>query len=325
MIKSIFMSLVLVLAYMPNANAVDTVNQAAEEIKAKAQAEAIGVTEGAKDKAVDAAGSEAHESLEDTAEGHEGEEGHAEDEHASDAGHDAGGHGAVELDEQSWSFDGPFGTYDRGALQRGLQVYTQVCSACHGLKYVAYRNLSDLGYSEAQIKAIAAQNDIVDMKDLDEEGEPKERPMRPSDKFKAPYKNDVQARYANNGALPPDLSLIAKARANGPDYIYSLLTGYEEAPAGVTLANGQHWNKVMAGNKIAMAAPLSDDIVGYEDESPTTTEQYAKDVSHFLMWAAEPKMEVRKQTGIKVILFLLVFAGLMYAVKRRIWADVKKK
>ncbi len=221
-----------------------------------------------------------------------------------------------------FSFKGPFGTYDRGALQRGLQVYTQVCSACHGMKYVSYRNLSDLGYNEAQIKAIAAQNSTMD--GPDDEGEMFERPMRPSDAFKEPYANDKQARYANNGALPPDLSLIAKARGGGADYIYALLTGYEDAPEGVTLSSGQHWNKYMAGNKIAMAAPLSDDIIAYEDESPTTADQYAKDVSHFLMWAAEPKMEVRKRTGIKVILFLLVFAGIMYAVKKKIWADLKK-
>ena len=311
--KAIFMSLALVLICTPNANAEDIVKQAAEEIKAKAQAEAIEVTDGAADKAVDAVASEVHESLEDDATVADGAE-HADH---------GGGHGYAKLDKQSWSFDGPFGTYDRGALQRGLQVYTQVCSACHGMKYVAYRNLSDLGYNEAQIKAIASQNSIMD--GPDEEGEMFERPMRPSDKFKEPYANDNQGRYANNGALPPDLSLITKARADGSNYVYSLLTGYEEAPEGVTLANGQHWNKYMSGNKIAMASPLSDDIVGYEDGSPTTVDQYARDVSHFLTWAAEPKMEIRKRTGIKVLLFLFVFAGLMYAVKRKIWADVKKK
>ncbi len=228
------------------------------------------------------------------------------------------------VEKQNWGFNGPFGTFDRGALQRGFQVYTQVCSACHSMKYLSYRNLSDLGYDESQIKAIAAENTTIDMNELDEEGEPIERPMRPSDAFKNPYKNDQQAKYANSGALPPDLSLIAKARAGGPDYLYGLLTGYEEPPEGVVLASGQHWNKVMAGNKIAMANPLSDDVVGYSDGSPTTAAQYSKDVSEFLMWAAEPKMEIRKRTGIKVILFLLVFAGLMYAVKRKIWADVKK-
>ncbi len=229
--------------------------------------------------------------------------------------------GSHDLEEQHWSFSGPFGTFDRGALQRGFQVYTQVCAACHSLKYLSYRNLSDLGYDESQIKAIAAENTAMD--GPNDEGEMFERPMRPSDAFKSPYSNDQEARYANNGALPPDLSLIAKARAGGADYIYGILTGYEEPPEGVVLGNGQHWNKVMPGNKIAMAAPLSDDIVGYSDESPTTKEQYSRDVAQFLTWAAEPKMEIRKRTGIKVILFLLVFAGIMYAVKRKIWVGVK--
>jgi ubiquinol-cytochrome c reductase cytochrome b subunit len=223
--------------------------------------------------------------------------------------------------EQDWSFEGPFGTYDRGALQRGFQVYSQVCSACHSMKLLSYRNLRDLGYSEAQVKAIASQYTMTD--GPNDEGEMFERPGKPSDRFVSPYPNDNAARYANNGALPPDLSLIAKARVHGPDYIYGILTGYEEAPEGETLAQGQYWNKYMPGHKIAMAPPLSDGVVAYEDGSDNTVRQYAKDVSAFLMWAAEPKLEVRKRTGIKVILFLLVFAGLMYAVKRKIWADVK--
>lgn len=227
----------------------------------------------------------------------------------------------VAAPSQDWSFDGVFGTFDRGALQRGFQVYQQVCSACHSMDYLAYRNLSALGYSEAQVKAIAMQFSTMD--GPDDEGEMFERPMRPSDKFKAPYENSNAARYANNGAFPPDLSLIAKARVGGPDYVYGILTGYEEAPEGETLGEGQYWNKYMPGHKIAMAPPLSDDIVGYEDESPTTVDQYARDVATFLMWAAEPKMEIRKKTGIKVILFLLVFAGIMYSVKKKIWADVK--
>ena len=226
------------------------------------------------------------------------------------------------IPHQHWSFDGVFGTYDRGALQRGFQVYTQVCAACHSMKHLSYRNLSALGYSEAEVKAIAAQNTVMD--GPDDEGEMFERPMKPSDKFKNPYENDKQARYANNGALPPDLSLITKARHGGADYIYALLTGYEEAPEGETLGAGQHWNKYMSGNKIAMAAPLSDDMVGYEDGTPATLDQYARDVSHFLTWAAEPEMEVRKRTGIKVFIFLLIFAGIMYATKRKIWAAVKK-
>ena len=230
---------------------------------------------------------------------------------------------APKLKKQDWSFNGFNGTFDRGALQRGFQVYTQVCAACHGMKHVAYRNLTALGYTEAEVKAIASQYTTID--GPNDEGEMFERPMKPSDKFKEPYDNDKAARYANNGALPPDLSLITKARVGGADYIYGLLTGYEEAPEGEEMMAGQHWNNVMPGHKIAMAAPLSDDMVGYEDESPTTVSQYSKDVATFLTWAAEPEMEIRKRTGIKVILFLLVFAGLLYGVKKKIWADVKKK
>lgn len=227
----------------------------------------------------------------------------------------------ISIDKQDWSFNGPFGTYDRGALQRGFQIYSQVCASCHSMNHLSFRNLSDLGYSEAEVKAIAAQYMTED--GPNDEGDMFERSMKPSDKFKAPFENDNAARYANNGALPPDLSLIAKARVGGADYIYALLTGYEEAPEGETLGNGQYWNKVMAGNKIAMAPPLSEGMVGYEDGTETTVHQYSRDVSEFLMWAAEPKMEIRKKTGIKVILFLLVFAGIMYSVKKKIWADVK--
>lgn len=227
----------------------------------------------------------------------------------------------VKIPHQEWSFSGPFGTFDRGALQRGLQVYKQVCAACHSMDHLAYRNLTALGYSEDQVKTIAAEYTVMD--GPNEEGEMFERPARPSDQFKNPYPNEQAARYVNNGAMPVDLSLIAKARKGGPDYIYALLTGYAEPPEGEVMGTGQHWNKYMAGHKIAMAAPLADDIVAYEDGSPMTMDQYAKDVSHFLMWAAEPHMEVRKRTGIKVVLFLLVFTGIMYAVKRKIWKDVK--
>ncbi len=223
--------------------------------------------------------------------------------------------------KQEWNFNGPFGTFDRGALQRGFQVYKQVCSACHSMNHVSYRNLSALGYSEAQVKAIASEYTVMD--GPNDEGEMFERPAKPSDRFKNPYTNDQQARYVNNGALPVDLSLIAKARVGGADYIYALMTGYKDAPEGETLGTGQYWNKYMAGHKIAMAPPLADDVVAYEDGSPTTLDQYAKDVSEFLMWTAEPHMEIRKRTGVKAVLFLLIFAGLLYTVKRKIWANVK--
>lgn len=222
---------------------------------------------------------------------------------------------------QDWSFNGMRGTYDRGALQRGFQVYKQVCSACHGMRLKSYRNLEALGYTPEEVKAIAAEYTVMD--GPDDEGEMFERPARPSDRFISPYANEEAARYTNNGALPPDMSLITKARAHGADYIYALLTGYSEPEHGETLQAGQYYNKYMAGNKIAMAPPLSDDVVAYEDGSPTTIEQYSKDVAHFLTWAAEPELEQRKRMGLKVLLFLLAFTGVMYAVKKKIWADVK--
>ncbi|MFA5592457.1 MAG: cytochrome c1 [Micavibrio sp.] len=223
--------------------------------------------------------------------------------------------------KMEWGFDGPFGTYDRAALQRGFQVYKQVCAACHGLNRIAYRNLSALGYSEDQIKSIAAEYTYID--GPDDEGEMFERAGRPSDYFKEPYENENAAKAVNNGALPPDLSLIVKARMGGADYLHGILVGYEEPPEGEELAPGQSWNRYMAGHKIAMPPPLADGMVAYEDGTETSVEQYSRDVTEFLAWAAEPEMEIRKQTGIKVIFFLIVFAGIMYGVKRRIWANVR--
>ncbi len=238
----------------------------------------------------------------------------------AEEGHAAsGGHNTPELPKVDWSFNGPFGEYDKASLQRGFQVYRQVCSACHSMNLVHYRNLTALGYTEDQTKSIAGEYQVTD--GPNDEGEMFERAARPSDKLKAPYENIQAAKYANNGALPPDLSLITKARAGGADYVHGILTGYEAPPAGTTLLQGQHWNKYMPGHIIAMAAPLSDGVVAYENaDIPQTTDQYAKDVAHFLTWASEPELEVRKQTGIKAILFLAVFAGLMYAVKRKLWS-----
>lgn len=221
---------------------------------------------------------------------------------------------------QAWSFEGPFGTFDRAAIQRGLKVYREVCAACHSLKRVSYRNLEDLGYDESQIKSIASQYTVID--GPDDEGEMFERPARPSDPFVSPYPNEKAAKAVNNGALPPDLSLITKARHSGPDYVYALLTGYDDAPHGHPLLPGQNWNTYMPGHIIAMAPPLSDSMIAYEDGSAETVNQYAWDVVNFLTWAADPYMETRKQTGLKVLIFLAVFAGLMYVVKRRVWSDV---
>jgi ubiquinol-cytochrome c reductase cytochrome c1 subunit len=230
------------------------------------------------------------------------------------------GKSTAPLPQQDWGFEGPFGTFDRAALQRGLKVYRNVCAACHGMKKIAFRNLAALGYDEAQIKAIAAEYTYID--GPNDEGDMFERPGLPSDRYKSPYANDNQAKAANNGALPPDLSLIVKARKDGANYLYGLLTGYETAPEGVKLLDGQYYNKVMPGHIIAMAPPLADDAVVYEDGSPQTVEQYAKDVTEFLTWASEPSMEERKKLGINVLIFLFVFAGVMYAIKKKIWSDV---
>lgn len=220
----------------------------------------------------------------------------------------------------NWRFDGPLGTYDRAALQRGFQVYRQVCSACHSMKRVAYRNLSALGYSEEEIKALAAEDVVMD--GPNDEGEMFERPALPSDRFVSPFPNDEAAKAANNGALPPDLSLIVKARANGANHVFGVLTGYEKPPADEELGEGQYWNKYFPGHKISMPPPLMRGAVDYEDGTAGSVEQYAKDVSHFLTWASAPEMEDRERTGIKAILFLLLFAGVMYAVKKKIWAEL---
>jgi ubiquinol-cytochrome c reductase cytochrome c1 subunit len=224
------------------------------------------------------------------------------------------------LPKQPWTFDGMFGTYDRASLQRGYKVYHEVCSACHSMKRVYYRNLEGIGYNEGQIKNLAAQATVKD--GPNDEGEMFERPGQPSDHLPSPFANDKAAAANNNGAVPPDLSLIIKARKGGADYVHGILTGYEAAPGDVKLLPNQYWNKYKAGHVIAMPPPLQDGQVQYEDGAPQTVDQYASDVAHFLTWAGDPYMEERKQTGIKVLIFLAVFAALMYAVKRRIWSDV---
>ncbi len=220
---------------------------------------------------------------------------------------------------QDWPFSGIFGTYDRAATQRGFQVYKEVCASCHGMRLLSYRNLQQLGFSEAEVQAIAAQYQVQD--GPDDEGTMFERPARPSDRFVSPFPNEQAARAANNGAYPPDMSVLAKARAHGPDYIYAMLTGYHEPPPNVTLMAGMHYNEYFPGHQIAMPNMLSDGGVTYMDGTEATVRQQSWDVTNFLMWAAEPHMEDRKQMGIRVVLFLLIFTGLMYAVKRKIWAD----
>jgi ubiquinol-cytochrome c reductase cytochrome c1 subunit len=232
-------------------------------------------------------------------------------------------HEGEDIIHQDWPFQGAFGTYDRAALQRGFQVYKQVCSACHSMNLLSYRNLEEIGYTEGQVKAIAGEYQVNDISD--DTGEIIQRPARPSDRFHPPFPNKQASMAANNGAYPPDMSLLAKARHGGPDYIYSILTGYADFPAGQSHASTQYWNKAMPGHIIAMPQPLvSDGQVQYENAGgvPQTVDQYARDVAQFLAWASEPHMEERKQTGTKVILFLLVMCFVAYQAKKKVWSDV---
>jgi ubiquinol-cytochrome c reductase cytochrome c1 subunit len=224
----------------------------------------------------------------------------------------------TELARQPWSFDGVFGGFDRAALQRGLQVYQEVCAACHALEYVAFRNLTELGFTEDEAKAIAAAYQVED--GPNDDGDMFERPARLSDKFPMPFANEKAARASNNGAYPPNLSLITKARPGGPDYLYGILTGYHEPPAEMTVGEGMYYNAVMPGQQIAMPPPLSEGQVAYADGTTASVEQMARDVTQFLHWAAEPNLEARKNAGIKSMLFLVFLTAVAYATKRRIWA-----
>jgi len=228
--------------------------------------------------------------------------------------------GDVTLTKRDWSFNGPFGTFDKAAMQRGFQVYREVCAGCHSMQYIAFRNFADLGYNEAEIKAIAAEYDVED--GPNDEGEMFTRPGIPADRMPSPYPNDNAARAGNGGALPPDLSLIAKARANGPDYLYSLLIGYKEAPASMNVPDGMYYNDAYPGNLIAMPQPLYGDDVTYADGADASIEGSAADLTQFLMWAAEPKMEARKRIGVAVVFFLSIFVVLSVMAKRRVWADL---
>ena len=231
-------------------------------------------------------------------------------------------HEAV-LPGTGWSFSGPFGTVDRAAAQRGFQVYREVCSNCHSMKLMYYRNLGQPGgpgLSEPEVKAVAASVQVSG--GTDDSGQEVERPALPSDHFRSPFVNDKAARSANGGALPPDLSLIVKAREHGADYIHALLNGYRDPPEGVTVPPGQYYNEYFPGRMLAMPPPLSDEQVTYADGTKATVEQMSRDVVQFLNWTSNPEMEVRKQMGVKVVLFLTLLTGLTYGVKKRIWKDV---
>ena len=225
-----------------------------------------------------------------------------------------------------WSFKGFFGKFDRASLQRGYQVYTEVCSACHSMKYLSYRNLYEKGgpeFSKEQAKIIASQFEVIDGPNND--GEMFNRPARLSDNFVGPYANDQAATAANGGAYPPDMSVLVKARKGGADYIYSLLLGYEDPPEGISLDDGVYYNKFMAGNKIKMSNPLSEGLVIYSDGTASTEEQMAKDVVSYLAWAAEPHLEDRHKIGFRAMVYLFIITILVYFSMKKLWSRIESK
>jgi ubiquinol-cytochrome c reductase cytochrome b/c1 subunit len=241
---------------------------------------------------------------------------------------------------QSWSFAGPFGTYDPGQLQRGFKIYKEVCSVCHSIDYLSFRNLADPGgpgFTEGQVEALAATYKI---KDIDDRGAEIERAGRPADYFPAPFANE-KAAAATHGVAPPDMSTLAKARTysrgfplfivdfftayqeQGADYIAALLRGFKEPPKGFTVPQGRHYNEYFPGHVLAMPPPLQDGQVTYDDGAPQTVEQYSKDVSAFLMWVAEPKLVQRHRIGFQAMIFLIVLSGLLYFTKKKVWHEVE--
>jgi len=224
------------------------------------------------------------------------------------------------LPHQQWSFDGVFGTYDRPAMQRGFQVYKQVCSACHPVNHLRFGDLAALGYTPSELKVVAATDQVTD--GPNDQGQMYQRPGRPSDPIPGPFPNDQAARAANGGALPPDLSLIVNAREGGADYVFSILNGFKPPPAGFQVPPGRYYNEYFPGHLIAMPPPLSDGVVTYADGTKATVPQMAHDVATFLAWASQPNLEIRHRTGVRVFLFLIVAVGVFYAAKRKIWAVV---
>jgi cytochrome c1 len=227
---------------------------------------------------------------------------------------------------QSWSFNGPFGVFDNAQLQRGFQVYKTICANCHSMRLLSYRNLGESGgpeFSPDEVNAIASQVQVTD--GPNDKGEMFQRPGRLSDPFRSPFANDAAARAANGGALPPDLSVMAKARPGGPDYIYALLTGYRDPPKGFELAPGMHYNIAFPGHQVAMPPPLFDGAVKYTDGTKPNVDNYARDVAAYLMWAAEPKLEERHKLGARVIIYLIGFAVIMFLANRTVWARLRGK
>jgi ubiquinol-cytochrome c reductase cytochrome c1 subunit len=254
----------------------------------------------------------------------------------------------ADIPRQDWTFAGITGHFDKPQLRRGYQVYKNVCAACHGLRQLYYRNLGEPGgpmFSQASVETFAAEVQVTD--GPDDNGEMFQRPGKPTDRFVSPYPNAKAAAAAQNGAVPPDLSLIVKARTiqahsawymdpirwvsdvftgyqeQGADYLYALLVGYREPPAGVTMAPGMNYNEAFPGHQIAMPNPLSDGLVTYDDGAPATADQYARDVTAFLAWAAEPTLEERKRMGLKVMVFLIILSALLYLSKRALWRNVE--
>ena len=225
-----------------------------------------------------------------------------------------------------WSFKGYLGKFDRASLQRGYQVYVEVCASCHSMKYLSYRNLAQEGgpeFSEDQAKAMAANFEVTD--GPNDDGDMFTRPAKLSDKFVNPYRNDKEAMASNGGAYPPDMSVLVKARSGGADYIYSLLLGYEDPPSGMFLDDGVYYNAYMYGNMIKMPNPLSEGLVNYNDGTKATEEQMAKDVTTFLAWAAEPHLEARHKIGFKAIIYLIIISLLVYLSMKRLWSRIEPK
>ena len=222
--------------------------------------------------------------------------------------------------KQKWSFDGLTGQFDISSIQRGYKVYREVCSGCHSMNLLYYRDLIDIGFSNEEVKAIATEYTVLD--GPNDEGEMFERAAKPSDHFVSPYINEQEARYSNNGSYPPDLSVITKTKKNGPDYIYNLLMGYTDPPDDFELGEGMYYNKWKEGHQIAMAQPLDEGYVDYDDGTENSLPQLSKDITNFLVWAAEPELEERKRIGIKVLLFFIIAGALVYTVKNRLWRKI---